>query len=387
MEDKVSSRRSIITWTLAFCAVTTGWPAGAEQPTSLRIKNECKYPIWIQQDFKHPTNDPIVVPIAKNKTYDYHIPEAGLASTRFWAKANCNQYGYDCAIGESVGVESARALGHQTVTAFDPDINSKFEATWGCKYTGAQASKCAVNPSSTTTPKAKLDDWTYWDGSAVDGYTFAYDISVSGTGIDCRDQHTGKALPDPNVVCSGLKASDCPTAENLSTNGQYNSINGVNVTSVNLELTAASDGSKVIGCFGPCAKLTTGQREGWRAKLGGLDPSSPQAKMYCCGGGVSSAACSAGVAAKTKYRTAVQKTDKCDAYTYAYDDAKGLAQCKASAKFLVTFCPGGNSLPLPPKRTDGNAVYCNPGTNPPQVCPGNVACPQCGSTSCECPAS
>merc|ERR1719159_966626 len=32
------------------------------------------------------------------------------------------------------------------------------------------------------------------------------------------------------------------------------------------------------------------------------------------------------------------------------------------------------------------AVYCNPTlTDPPQFCPGGIACPNCGSDSCACP--
>jgi hypothetical protein len=32
------------------------------------------------------------------------------------------------------------------------------------------------------------------------------------------------------------------------------------------------------------------------------------------------------------------------------------------------------------------SVYCNPNvTNPPQMCPGNIECPQCGDQSCRCP--
>merc|ERR1712146_454346 len=34
----------------------------------------------------------------------------------------------------------------------------------------------------------------------------------------------------------------------------------------------------------------------------------------------------------------------------------------------------------------GTAAYCDPTlTDPPQLCPGGVACPNCGSNSCACP--
>ena len=148
------------------------------QKSKLRITNQCQYPIWIQQDHIYKTTDPIVVQIQPTQFYDYQIPDEGLASTRFWPKARCNQHGYNCAIGESVGVPSAIKQGKQTSkTIFDPDINSKFEATWGCIHAPNQSSRCAKNPSD---PNTRLNEWTFWDATAVDGYTFAFEIKVKG---------------------------------------------------------------------------------------------------------------------------------------------------------------------------------------------------------------
>ncbi|GAB4184608.1 MAG: hypothetical protein Tsb002_07770 [Wenzhouxiangellaceae bacterium] len=358
--------------------------SSGSQSSRLRITNQCSYPIWIQQDFIHTTNDPVVVQIKSNDSYDYNIPKAGLAATRFWPKAQCNKYGYDCAIGESTGVPSAQAVGHQTTqTVFDADINSKFEATWGCLFSGSNASNCAANPSSNN--GGKLDGWTYWDGSAVDGFTFAYKILVKGNNPQCFDQATGSKLTDPTVDCSLLDPAEAPTTENLSTNGQYNTINGINVTSVNLQYTAFTDPSKIIGSFSPCSIMTSGQWNGWAPKLGNLTPESDQAKMYCCpGDSVTSSQCSAGPAASSEYDAAIHNTMKCDAYAYAFDDAKGLAKCDAAAQYEVVYCPGGKSLPLPASPRTAT-TFCDPNTNPPQMCPNGNACPQCGLDSCPCP--
>jgi hypothetical protein len=355
----------------------------ASQPTRLRITNNCPYPLWIQQDFVHPTTDPVVRAVKAGASLDYAIPDEGLAATRFWAKASCNSYGYDCAIGESTGVPAAQKAKQQTVSLFDPPIDSKFEATWGCLK--ATPSQCARNPSSPGGTGA-LDGWTWWNGSIVDGYTFPFEILAKTPGLKCYDQRSGAIIKDPSVRCGDLDPKLCPTKENLSTAGQYPVINGVNVTSVDLQLGAVSAAADLIGCLSPCTKLTQDARDGWRSKLGGLGPASAQAQMYCCPTPpVSAAACSAGPAASTQYLRSAQGPQKCGAYAYAYDDAQGLAKCEGPMQFEVIYCPSGKSLPLPPPRPPTPTAYCDPTAVPAQRCPGGKPCPNCGGKSCPCP--
>jgi hypothetical protein len=322
------------------------------QSSRLRIINQCPTTLWIQQDYKHQTNDPVVVKIPSGQAYDYAIPEPGLASTRFWPKSGCNAYGYDCQLGESVGVPAAEAQGIQK-GPYAPDINSKFEATWGClpAIFNNDSTLCAVNPSA---PSQRLNAQTWWNGSAVDGYTLPYAIRVANHNNTCMDMHSGQVLNNPNVDCSQLSVSSCPKDANLSTEGLYNIIHGVNVTSVNLQWLDAKTNT-LLGCFSPCSKLTMAQGSdngqttgGWQRILGGLVPSSNEAKMYCCPTPpVSPEACSAGPVARSSYAQSVHESQKCDAYTYAYDDAKGLAQCGAQSQFAVVFCPSSQPTPTP----------------------------------------
>eukprot|EP01048_Picozoa_sp_COSAG05_P003767 COSAG05_NODE_181_length_14767_cov_9.554859_9_plen_408_part_00 len=42
--------------------------------------------------------------------------------------------------------------------------------------------------------------------------------------------------------------------------------------------------------------------------------------------------------------------------------------------------------PLPPQPPPPPGINCDPAVQPPQLCPGNVACPPCGQPVCPCPA-
>lgn len=343
-------------------------PSNTEQNSRLRITNQCDNTLWIQQDFKNKTNDPIVVQITAGSSYDYSIPDAGLASTRFWPKSGCNGHGYNCTIGESTGVPEAELQGYQH-GPYAPDINSKFEATWGCLqaiFTN-NPSLCATNPSD---PANHLNAETWWNGSAVDGYTIPYSITVKNHNSSCMDLTTGRKLSNPGVDCGHLSVAACPTDANLSTEGKYDVINGINMAHVNLQWVDTDSGTP-IGCFSPCSKLTTAQgsdngrtQGGWRNILGGINPQSPQAQMYCCPTPpVSPGECSAGPAARSNYSIAVHTTQQCDAYTYAYDDAKGLARCGSQTRFEITFCPktapAADPQPIPNATVSMNMIVPN----------------------------
>ncbi|GGI80689.1 hypothetical protein [Legionella impletisoli] len=340
---------------LVICFISLDGIAGVttpdtQQTSRFRVTNQCDEPLWIQQDFKNPTNDPNVVEIAPGLAYDYAIPDKGLASTRFWAKKGCNEHGYNCKVGESTAVPEAESKGWQK-PPYAPDINSKFEATWGCVAAifNHNPSLCAPNPSA---PGQNLGPETWWNGSAVDGYTLPYAVNVINHQNTCLDLHSEQVLTDPGVNCGGLKPTLCPASANLSTEGQFNTINGVNVTEVNLQWVEKETGES-IGCFSPCAKLTTAQGSdggsdagGWKHILGGLTPESPEAQMYCCPTPpISSGQCSAGPAARSSYAQAVTQIQQCNSYTYAYDDAKGLARCGPQTKFELIFCPKEDQQP------------------------------------------
>lgn len=338
--------------------------ADTPQPSRFRITNHCDQTIWVQQDFTHHTNDHIVEKIVSGGVHDYTIPETGLSSTRFWPKQGCNEYGYDCTLGESVGVDEEISAGHQhgpywtdmkVSGYFAPGIDSKLEVTWGCLtpiFTHSPE-KCAQNPSDRS---KRLDANTWWNGSAVDGYTLPFRINIKNHHGSCRDaQHGDKPVPNPGVDCAGLDMTMCPINENLSTNNQFDTINNISMSTVNLQFKHLGEGN-VTGCFSPCSKLTLAQGSkmpeggpgkeidnitgGWSGVLGGLTPSSPQAQMYCCPTPpIQPADCRAGPASNTAYLHAVQDIQHCPIYTYAYDDAAGLGICSAETQFEIIFCP------------------------------------------------
>ncbi len=355
------------------------------QTERLRVTNLCGYDIWVEQDFIHTVPGvPIVVNVPDQMSYDYPIPDAGIAATRFWAKNSCNEHGYNCGVGESAGVPAAQQAGWQTTqTIYDAPIDSKFEGTFGCTLSGGTG--CASNPSD----GKPLGSSTYWDASAVDGYTFPYQINVKNDPSgSCMTQSTPPKQVS-KISCGSLDPKTYCSNNNLSTNGTYDTINGVSVTDVMMKYTAYMDDSKVVGCFSPCSKLTSGQWNGWTEKLGGLQPASPQAQLYCCPTPpVSAADCRAGPAATVQYTTDVHEV--CDSYAYAYDDDIGLVKCDGGVQYEMVFCPGGPST-APPQTAERPATqtFCNSTTG--EMCPGDVACPTsaaaCGANPemCRCP--
>lgn len=353
--------RGLTVVVLCYVEITQGAVVdpSTSQTSRFRITNQCKQTLWIQQDYLHQTTDPVIVQIPSGKSYDYTIPEAGLAATRFWPKSDCNSEGYDCKIGEAVGVPAAEKAGNQH-GPYAPDINSKFEATWGCLKSifDNNPSLCAVNPSDQS---KHIDAQTWWNASAVDGYTFPYAIRVTNHNNSCVDIKTGKSQQNPGVNCRYLDVNSCPTDINLSSGGKYNKINQVDVTHVNLQWIDPKSG-KPAGCFSPCSKLTTAQGSdngsiagGWKNILGGLNPESEQSKMYCCPTPpVTPSECIAGPGGNNIYTQSIHQTQKCDAYAYAYDDADSLSHCDSQTRFEVVFCPtsdGSSPTPPPPSPT------------------------------------
>ena len=328
-------------WTTANAGLVT---LDTESHSRFRVTNQCAETLWIQQNFVYKSNDPVVVRVPEGMSYDYTIPDEGLASTRFWAKSDCNEFGFQCGVGESVGVPEAEKQGIQH-GPYAPDINSKFEATWGCMSSifVNDPKRCAVNPSD---PAKHLDALTWWNGSAVDGYTFPYAIRITHDELSCVHMRTGAPLHHPGVDCGGLRASSCPKDVDLSTEGKFNQINNHDMTHVNLQWMNEKT-AQPAGCFSPCAKLTTSQGSdngqtngGWRVILGDLTPESNQAKMYCCPTPpVSPEACRVGPASKHEYTKSVHGAQQCNVYTYAYDDAEGLGVCGAQTHFELVFCP------------------------------------------------
>lgn len=267
----------------------------------LRVTNRCELDIWVQQQnfpgdaMKH---------LGKGVSHDYQIPAQGLASTRFWPKMLCDEDGNNCAIGQSSAPCPAAGCA--------PPVDSKLEATWGC--TLIDKTKCAYTPQG-----VQMID-TFWNASAVDGYTLPFTVSLKGG--------DGRASCLP-VDCAGLAKAACPTDEDLSDNGKNPQYAHQDLRTIN----PTTKGSG--GCFSTCTKLNY---PGWGGD--GLNaPDGPVEKMYCCPGAMS-AECKAGPVVKTKYVQAVHAACKNTAYAYAYDDGIGGRTCSGDTVIELVVGPG-----------------------------------------------
>jgi hypothetical protein len=267
--------------------------------------------------------------VSANGSITYQIPDKGLASMRFWPAYGCDGSGNNCRVGASGGPAS---LGFTCpAVGCAPPIDSKFEATFGC-ITGIASGSCQGNPSGGGTPLGR-NDW--WNTSAVDGYTSGFQVRVNGycpVGAVSSGDFAGPGGPTNGLInCLNLSMSGCPTAENMSTNGQFG-----HLSSVNLRRTHPTLGGNV-GCYSPAGKLTFAN---W-GNSPVYTPAAPEAQWYTCPTPpISPTQCSAGPANSTQFRNYVHSV--CPTYAYAYDDGFGLSTCPASTltTYEVTFgCP------------------------------------------------
>jgi len=281
---------------------------GGTQTERLRITNSCSYTIWIQQQ-NMPSGTPEVVKLVSGAHQDYQIPDAGLASTRLWPKTGCDDDGNNCTIGQSS--DPCPAAGCV------PPVDSKIEATWGC--TLSDQSQCGYDPQGD-----QLID-TYWNASAVDGYTLPFTITVSGNSI------TDQSAPCENVNCADLSLTSCPTSEDLSVGQGGSSYPAY----ANEDLQVKDASNNVIGCYSPCKKFNY-------PTYGGLNLSetSDPPVIYCCPTPpISSEECRAGPVVNTDYVTGVHTMCSNTVYGYAYDDKLGLRHCSAATLVSMTFGP------------------------------------------------
>ncbi len=308
----------ILLMTLPRCGgVTNGGDTGgedglgsvpADQMTRFRITNQCSYDIWIQQ-LNMPAGVPAIQRLAMGDNLDFDIPAAGLASTRFWPKKDCDANGNNCAMGQS-------SPPCPTDGGCAPPVESKIEVTWGC--TLSDQSQCTI------TPQGDPIGNTFYNATLVDGYTFPFTISVeSDGGGDCVD-----------LNCSTLDLNQCPTDEDLS---QGRTMTHPEFAHENL-LVINPNGGGTSGCFSPCKKLDF---PGW----GGDSLQNEQGDVelpYCCPTPpISAHECRGGPVPNTQYVQAIH--NMCGlgggVYGYSYDDGVGLHNCSPEIKIHMVFGP------------------------------------------------
>jgi hypothetical protein len=296
----------------------------------LKIINGCSQPMWVQW-LTAPTvtftGGPNFQRLAGVGSFaEYSIPDKGLPAMRFWPGFGCDATGHNCRVGASGGPASMGFTCPAGGCA--PPIDSKFEASFGC-IPGVPTASCAQNPSAPGTPLGPLD---WWNSSAVDGFTTPVKVQVRGN-CPVGPQPTGPGGPPGGVIdCSGLRVAECPTNENLSTNGQF-----PNLSSVSLVATSPTTG-QVGGCYSPAGKLTFSQ---WANGFQTYPTNDAHAVMYACPTPpISPTQCSSGPANSTAYRNMIHS--HCAMYAYPYDDGFGLATCPGATNLVyeVTFyCP------------------------------------------------
>jgi hypothetical protein len=282
-----------------------------EQPTRLRVTNQCSEAIWLAHS-KQVINNPQNPRLGPNESKDITVADSGLASARFWPKTGCDANGNNCAIGQNGEAES----GGQPCgpTGCQPPFDSKFEITF-----------------------APLGgpDATFYNLSLVDGYTLPFKVIPKGPGIG----QNGCDVSD----CSELTLDNCPGSESMggSVFPQYDSV----------DLRVRDSSGKIIACLSPCKKWN------YSAPFGLALPESQDPGLHMCcptpqdpasGNCNPSTGCmSPDECRSTSDPVGVERTDYVDvvrtkcpsAYSYSYDDDNGLHACPPATQFEVIFCP------------------------------------------------
>ncbi len=298
----------------------------------LKIINGCGGDMWIQWltaqgvSYNAPNRQKLS---GLGSSIEYDIPDKGLPSMRFWPGFDCDANGHNCRIGASGG---PAALGFTCPPeGCAPPIDSKFEATFGC-IPGVDDANCAENPSAAGQPLGR-GDW--WNSSMVDGFTAPVKVEVNGycpVGPQGAPVYGPGGPPGGVIDCSTLTLSQCPTNEDLSTDGQFPGLSNVSLVASNPAT------GQTAGCYSPSAKLSFSH---WAGAFQTYPPDSPQAQMYACPTPpISPEQCMAGPADRTDYRNMIHS--HCETYAYPYDDGVGLSSCPAATNlsYEVTFyCP------------------------------------------------
>jgi hypothetical protein len=281
-------------------------------PPPLTVKNNCSYTIWVQQSKEHKLTDtPLVQKIEAGQSFDYAVDPKGIISTRFWPKWGCNAQGENCLWGQSVsGTGGPDDYAPCPAGGCHAPADSKLEVSWGCAY-----------PNPATNPQCEHDkSQTFYNGSAVDGYSLPFKITRSGdSAASCQD-----------INCSGLNLAACPKDDNLS---QGKTTVHPEYSSVDLRIIL---GGQETACFSPCKKMNYPQNP-----FGGLNlPEQNDAViLYCCPDPpILSPECNAGPVPQTKYVTTVHQMCP-NTYGFAYDDSLAGFNCHYNTKLTLTFCP------------------------------------------------
>ncbi|CAK0810166.1 unnamed protein product, partial [Prorocentrum cordatum] len=210
----------------------------------------------------------------------------------------CSSKGDQCLIGESggPGQECNETLGCA------PPIDSKFEGTFGTEQ-----------------------DIDWIDVSLVDGWTLPFEFKMKlKEGKKCNAGDGDRPVVT-SLNCSRLTLDVCPGREKL----------GKLKTSLQVVHPASE---QVVGCYSPCAKLTSNNWENSVADE--VSPADDAAVDFCCPTPpMSPEKCREGPVEDTNFVKAVH--EHCPGvYGYSYDDGMGLITCPKDTTYeMIYYCP------------------------------------------------
>ena len=206
--------------------------------TQVGVYNNCGFPVYMQA-IHAPSQFESLVNVAPQSSYDYSINGQPVISFTLFPKYNCDATGQNCEVGQEIG---AGPILNGKQYSNQPPIDSLFEGTFN------------VNGS-------------YYDGSAVNGYTLPFLINVTPS----SDETSANCL---GADASALTLDKCPTNDDISTPANEMSVygsyafgpfptayekydnNGIGIsgphdmTKVNLQIISPATG-KQIGCAAP----------------------------------------------------------------------------------------------------------------------------------------
>jgi hypothetical protein len=275
-------------------------PSNPLQTSTFRVTNGSDdLTMWIQSEctLNGVVGSPIpgydsIIQLNPGEYQDYDFPKEGLIGSRFWAKIGCDVNGQNCEVGEQIPTQTANGP-MCPPKGCTPAMDSLIEITSGCSLTIPQ-SQCVINTSS----RQPLNNTTWFDTSQVDGWTLPYIVYiknsqgqlVSNSSSSCNN---GTGVTNNIIDGSKLDLTECPSNENLSLNGLYNTATDItlpktyNLQSVDLRF-LDSTGQNILGCMSPCQKLTYGQPYGFNqpeapANMVGqnVNPFPPSVWMCC----------------------------------------------------------------------------------------------------------
>lgn len=330
-------------------------PKSLPQTKALRLTNSLPQDIWVVASCgpfgtPFPGMSTTDLKIPAQSYIDIDIPLEGLLSARIYPKYGCDSNGLNCEIGDSVPVYTGPSCpwpygcnptqgqgGPCGSSPCQPPLNSiAGEFTFGCFL--SDQTKCATNGNN----GPPLGPVTYFDSSAVDGYSLPFNLIVKGNTGTCG---FGQGL-DLGVNATNLSLKNCPTNINLSSGG-ITSVTGPNgqihdLTSVDLRY--FDNNGNTIACFSPCEKLTNSDY-GFGQTTNITDPNSPVGQYCCPTPPVDAGTCRAGKGADNLYTQSIRNNVP-NVYTYAYDDVNALQTCGKDVQYEIVFGSPNASYPV-----------------------------------------